>query len=179
MSSAPRYTPSYTVEDYQLWEGDWELWNGVAVAMTPSPFGRHGKLLISIGAALKSAIESARCHATVMAEIDWILSSDTVLRPDLVVVCGPEPERHVEVTPALAVEILAEGTRERDLNFKRDIYQQQSLRYYVIVDPDASQLTVLQLNNEGVYAAMELSKSVTIDICDGCHLSINIESLFR
>ena len=41
MSIAPKYQPHYTVDDYQHWEGDWELWNGVAVAMAPSPFGPH------------------------------------------------------------------------------------------------------------------------------------------
>ena len=33
MSSVPRYTPRYSVSDYQLWEGDWELWDGIAIAM--------------------------------------------------------------------------------------------------------------------------------------------------
>jgi hypothetical protein len=38
---APRYEPHYSVSDYLQWEGDWELWNGTAVAMSPSPLGPH------------------------------------------------------------------------------------------------------------------------------------------
>ena len=45
MSSAAKYQPHYTVDDYQHWQGDWELWNGVAIAMGPSPFGRHAQLV--------------------------------------------------------------------------------------------------------------------------------------
>lgn len=179
MSAAPRYQPHYTVQDYQLWAGDWELWNGVAVAMTPSPFGRHSKLLIDVGAMLKAAIEAADCDATVLGEIDWIVSQDTVLRPDLIVVCGREPERHVEHTPAVVVEILSESTRERDLKYKRAIYQQQSVRFYLIVDTDASQLTALRLGDKGQYREINFSGSLTLEICDTCSISINVEKLFR
>jgi hypothetical protein len=38
VSTAPRYLPHYTVADHAAWEGDWELLDGVALAMTPSPF---------------------------------------------------------------------------------------------------------------------------------------------
>lgn len=171
--------PHYTVEDYRLWEGDWELWNGVAVAMTPSPFGRHSRLLVSVGSELKSATEACGCNATVLAEIDWIVSADTVLRPDLIVVCGAEPERHVEETPAIAVEILSDSTRERDLTYKRSIYQQQKLPCYLIVDPDTSQLMVLQLNQDGQYVDMPATGDVELVICDDCRLTIQVDRLFR
>lgn len=51
MSTAPRYQPHYTVEDYRQWEGRWELMGGVAIAMSQSPFGQHAKLLESAGVA--------------------------------------------------------------------------------------------------------------------------------
>ncbi|WP_457626586.1 hypothetical protein [Persephonella sp.] len=37
MSFAEKYLPNYTVEDYKQWEGDWELIEGIAYAMVPSP----------------------------------------------------------------------------------------------------------------------------------------------
>jgi hypothetical protein len=57
MSSAARYSPNYTIKDYRQWQGDWELWRGIAVAMTPSPFGKHGGLLVRICTALTNAID--------------------------------------------------------------------------------------------------------------------------
>jgi hypothetical protein len=41
MSAAPRNQPPDSVADSLQWKGDWELWNGTAVAMSPSPFGPH------------------------------------------------------------------------------------------------------------------------------------------
>lgn len=68
MSTAPRYEPRYTIADWRQWEGCWELWNGLAVAMTPSPFGRHAKALTDAAAVFKHAVEVAigdRCRVTV------------------------------------------------------------------------------------------------------------------
>lgn len=119
--------PHDTVADCQHREGGWELWQGRAVSLLPSPFGRHAKLLINLGSALKVAIRKDGCDATVLAGIDWIVSSDTVLRPDLTVVCGAEQERHVERPPAPVAEILSISTRTRGLEFKRMCYEKQGV----------------------------------------------------
>lgn len=178
MSTAPRYLPRYTIDDYRLWQGDWELWNGVAISMTPSPFGRHSRLLIDVGSALKAAVQAAGCDATVLGEIDWIVAQDTVLRPDLVVVCGHEPERHLEQTPAIVVEILSDSTRERDCVHKRSIYEQRAVPIYLIVDPDSSQLTALQLDPHGRYAEIPVSNPLAFDICDDCRILVNLAGWF-
>jgi Uma2 family endonuclease len=80
MSSAHRYLPNYTVDDYQRWEGDWELWQGIPVAMTPSPFGRHQAIAARLVTLLNNAVEQTRCNAIVMAEIDRIVTNHTVCR---------------------------------------------------------------------------------------------------
>jgi Uma2 family endonuclease len=182
MSTAPRYQPHYTVDDYRQWEGRWELWDGVAVAMSPSPRGAHAKLLARIVTALANAIEAANCDATVLVEIDWIVSSDTVVRPDATVVCGPEPSRHVEKAPALVVEVLSEFTRDRDTVFKRALYQDRGVPWYVIADPDERTLRVLGLDSSGTYEetvwASE-SPAVAIALCENCRITIDPKWLFR
>ena len=35
----------YTYDDYIKWEGDWELIDGIAYAMAPSPLKTHQNLL--------------------------------------------------------------------------------------------------------------------------------------
>ena len=42
------YIPRYTIEDYRLWEGNWELIEGILFAMTPSPVGKHQKVAVRI-----------------------------------------------------------------------------------------------------------------------------------
>jgi len=176
MSTAPRYIPSYTAADHASWQGDWELIDGVAVAMTPSPFGRHAEKLSRMAAALWNAIEAAGCRATVLAEIDWIIRSDTVVRPDLVVVCGPAPERHVVETPALVVEILSAATRARDLTIKRDLYEAQRVHWYLIIDPDEGQSSLLRLNATGRYEPVPVENRQEIELCPGCVVALTLEA---
>jgi Uma2 family endonuclease len=176
MSSAPRSIPRYTAADYASWHGDWELIDGVAMAMTPSPFGRHAEKLSRMAATLWNAIEAAGCRATVLAEIDWIIGSDTVVRPDLVVVCGPAPERHVVETPALVVEILSAATRARDLTIKRDLYEAQRVRWYLIIDPDEGQSALLRLNATGRYEPVPLEHRQAIELCPGCVVAVTLEA---
>ncbi|MEZ6058760.1 MAG: Uma2 family endonuclease [Planctomycetaceae bacterium] len=179
MSTAAEFVPRYTVEDYQLWEGDWELWDGIAVAMTPSPFGRHAKLLAQLARTLGNAIEAAQCSATVLVELDWLVSRTTVLRPDLTVVCGDAPERHVEEPPALVAEILSATTRERDLSMKKEIYRQQAVSWYLIVDPDASTIAAYRLNEGGRFEEVADREPIVIDLCENCRIEFSESQLFR
>ncbi|MEM6474015.1 MAG: Uma2 family endonuclease [Planctomycetota bacterium] len=174
MNPGVSYRPHYTVTDYLQWEGDWELWKGVAVAMTPSPFGRHGMMLMRLGTALTNAVDRGECDASVLAEIDWIVSPDTVIRPDISVVCGPPPEGHIESSPALVVEVLSESTRERDLLHKRELYQENAVPWYIIGDPVEQEITILQLSDSGKYEAVETSEECEITLCDHCKTTIDL-----
>lgn len=179
MSTAPKYNPHYTIDDYRLWEGDWELWNGVAVAMTPCPFGKHGNLLAKITSALSNAIDDVDCDARVLVEVDWIITNDTIVRPDLSVVCGGPPELHIENPPALVVEILSASTRERDLTVKRRLFEQESVGWYLIIDPDQDKLQPLRLNENGAYEQVSFTDHLEVHLCDSCSLSVRLDRLFR
>jgi hypothetical protein len=58
MSTAHRFISDYTVAEYQSWDGDWELWQGIPVSMSPGPFGRHQKVTRNLMLAL---IPGRRC----------------------------------------------------------------------------------------------------------------------
>lgn len=179
MSTAPRYTPHYTVADYQNWEGDWELWKGVAVSMSPSPFGRHQAIAAKIFRLLGNAIEAIHCDATALYEIDWIVSNDTVVRPNVIVLCGGVPERHVETTPAIVVEIVSEATRNRDLRYKRDLYREQQVCNYVIVDPESETIDVDLLRNSGEFESIAVTNSIELLLCDECRIELRYNEVFR
>ena len=112
-------------------------------------------------------------------EIDWIVSDDTVLRPDATVVRGVAPVGHVECTPAIVVEVLSESTRNRDLELKREIYQAQRVPDYLILDPDENQLISLRLDSTGEYVSIDSSKSLQMIICGDCKFEIATSSLFK
>lgn len=178
MTSAEKFVPNYTFEDYQNWKGDWELWQGVAVSMLPSPFGLHSSSLVSVGTAFANSIAKSECDASVLGNLDWIISRDTVLRPDVMIVCGAPPEKHQESPPAVVVEILSDSTRERDTTFKRKIYQAQSVPYYLIVDPAIKSLIALKLES-ATYVEVDAGSDLDMHICETCHLKIPASAIFE
>jgi len=179
MSTARKYEPHYTVEDYQNWDGDWELWQGTAVSMSPSPFADHGKILGKMVTALNNGIEAAQGRATVLVEIDWIVAHDIILRPDAVVVCGDAPQRHIESVPSIVVEVLSDSTRSRDLNWKREMYQEKKVPHYLVLDPVEKKMQWLRLSEGGQFETQDVSPSISVDICDNCSLSVSTDKLFQ
>ncbi|MDA8564056.1 Uma2 family endonuclease, partial [Mariniblastus sp.] len=101
MSDAQTSIPHYSVADYELWKGDWELWDGYAIAMSPAPRIDHQRVVVKLVRLIGDALDtSTSCqHCEVLTEIDWQLSGDTVLRPDVLIACGPLPEKRIEQRP--------------------------------------------------------------------------------
>ncbi len=179
MTAAKKYLPHYTVEDYSRWEGDWELWDGIAISMAPDPFGRHQELLFDLAVMLREALIEANCNAKAVTDLDWIVSHNTVVRPDVSVVCGRIPERHLETTPALVVEVLSESTRDRDRTFKRDLYESQGVAVYMLADPETRATEVLVRNLAGKYEAAIANDDGTVSLtfCGECRITLDLQSL--
>ena len=136
MSSAPRYIPYYTLDDYRQWEGDWELIDGVAIAMTPSPFGPHERIISRLSRMIGNQLDLCQCACEVYTNLDWIVCDNTVIRPDLMVVCGEQPQQHLECRPEIVVEVLSESTKGRDLTAKRAVCRESDVPHYLIIDPE-------------------------------------------
>lgn len=132
---ALRYLPRYTVDDYRRWEGEWELWDGIPAAMTPSPFGRHQQVCRDVMFGLMVAMRESGCSCEAIHELDWIVDRHTVVRPDIMVLCDGVPERHVTTRPEMIVEVLSEATRHKDQTVKRELYQREQVPYYFTIDP--------------------------------------------
>lgn len=179
MSNARRFLPSYTVADYFRWEGDWELWDGIPVAMTPSLFGPHSQLVVRLLTSLQLAAEQASCDVTVLTELDWIVSENTVLRPDILIVCGGAPVEHLRDVPALVAEVLSPATLHRDCHQKRDLYASYGVQHYLLVDPIKRCLTILQLGSIGSYTELTCGDRLQLSLCKDCVLDVDLVRLFR
>ena len=179
MSTAPSQIPHYTLDDYVHWRGDWELWRGAAIAMSPSPFGRHQKVLIALATELRVAIRNRNCHAAVLGELDWIVSNDTVVRPDVMVVCGDGPEGHLRDAPELIAEVLSPSTRGNDLGFKSNLYAQRGVATYLIVDPETRRIELRRLDAMGRYVIIEIGEHLKLNLCDDCEIEISVTEVFN
>ena len=168
----PRYQPHYTVADYRHWEGDWELWNGIPVAMGPSPFGPHQKMLARLSQRFLNALDAAGCSdCEVLVECDWIIDDDTVVRPDLSIVCGVSVDRHIQQPPKLIVEVLSAATANKDRTVKRELYARQGVAYYLLADPDRGTIECNELTESASYE-VQTGEQQTLNLHPGCQISL-------
>lgn len=139
--------PRYTYDDYVQWEGHWELIDGVAHAMSPSPGIAHQSVSQHIASQLERALENCKeCHA--LLPVDWKIDEETTVQPDNLVVCGElENMAYLCKTPTLIFEILSKLTAHKDRTTKFKLYEQEGVRHYVIVDPNASIAKVYRLHD--------------------------------
>lgn len=162
-----QYLPKYTVKDYNLWEGDWELIEGHPVAMSPTPVRKHQilakKILISIENMIMSQEETCG-DCEVVYELDWILNDNTVLRPDIAIICDQAGD-FISKPPVLVVEILSPSTALRDKNVKLEIYRQHGVKYYIIADPTTKGYKAYALVNDQYQEHVGTSYAI-YDVCE-------------
>jgi len=51
----------YTYDDYVQWEGDWELMDGIPLAMSPAPTRKHQSIAGKIFNLIENQIEEYPC----------------------------------------------------------------------------------------------------------------------
>ena len=178
-TSAVRYSPCYTVDDYEQWEGDWELWNGIAVCMSPAPSPLHQYVASSLAYEIRDQLrKSERCKCLVIPEIDWRIDRNTVVRPDVLVICRGLPDKYLNYAPSFIAEVLSPSTAHKDRTAKRELYQQQRVKWYFIVNTDAEAIDVLELVN-GVYVERSTnSGEIAVEIDPDCHVLVQLKRIF-
>ena len=179
MSSATRFVPNYTVEDYRQWEGNWQLVEGVAISMSPSPFGAHERSVTEFVTSFNNQLRQQQSDCRTYAGLDWMVANDTVVRPEVMVVCGKQPERHLEKPPAIVVEVLSPSTRELDLVTKRRIYQEHGVQYYLIVDVEAKAIEVVRFGEDTTSETIGAGESAVLQVSENLQLALSAEQLFR
>ena len=176
MRTAPRYIPHYTLEDYARWEGDWELIDGVAISMGPSPFGPHERVISRLSRMIGNQIDQHQCPCEVYTNLDWIIGDDTVIRPDLMVICGDQPEKHLQRPPELVAEVLSDSTRGRDLTAKRTLCRENDVPHYLIIDP--AEKTIEHVTAAGSdHPPRDATLQLTLATAN-CRITIDSQSLF-
>jgi Uma2 family endonuclease len=129
------YMPNYTYEDYQHWEGEWELIDGIAYAMAPSPIKRHQILTLSIGRELMEQLDACTT-CEVLIDSDWRLNSNTIFKPDVAIVCDDSNENYISKTPEVIFEVISPSTASKDETLKYQMYAKEGVKYYILIYPN-------------------------------------------
>jgi len=64
------------------------------------------------------------------------------------IVCKEIEKKFLDFTPVLVAEILSPSTALRDRHTKYELYEQQVVKYYLIIDADNTEVEVYQLIEE-------------------------------
>ncbi|SFV75309.1 hypothetical protein MNB_SM-3-37 [hydrothermal vent metagenome] len=173
-----KYITSYTYDDYKLWQGDWELYNGIAVAMSPAPMRKHQSLASEIIYNIREQFDDcAQCE--VLGEVDYKVSDDTVLRPDVVLTCDETNESYLVKAPEIIVEIISPSTAKRDEKYKFEIYEREKVKYYIIIYPNDLVAKVYKLDNKKYDKQGDLTIEEYMFEDTTCAISIDFEKVFR
>ena len=168
----------YTYDDYKEWEGDWELIDGVPLAMAPAPMRKHQSLATMIITELQNQLEEC-LQCEVLGEIDYKVSDDTILKPDIVLTCGETNESYLTKAPEIVVEIISKSTAKRDEKYKFKIYEEEKVNYYILVYPDDLRAKVYKLkgsryDKEGDFLQERYNFEETT-----CNVSLDFERVFK
>jgi len=139
----------YTYDDYVKWEGDWELIDGRPLAMAPAPMRKHQSLASKLITQIENQLEEECEECEVLPEIDYKISEDTILRPDIVLTCDETGEAYLVKAPMIVIEIISKSTAKRDEKYKYEIYEEEKVPYYVLVYPDDLKAKIFKLTSKG------------------------------
>lgn len=176
----------YTHADLLDWDTSirYELYDGQPVALA-SPSDLHQEISGELFRQMANHLLRKRCKVYA-APFDVRLFEeqgdspedvDTVVQPDLLVVCDPKKvdRRGVHGAPDLVVEILSESTRRSDRWTKFRMYQRAGVGEYWIVDPMAQVVSVHVLE-EGAYPSPAVYKRDSIlpaTVLEDCRIDLS------
>lgn len=171
------YSEKYSIKDYSLWEGDWELIYGDAYAMAPSPMYGHQFVNLKIARQLDEKLDDcSKCHSVI--EMDWQISDDSVVRPDSMVICY-EPDDRLTKKPEIIFEVTSKSTVKRDEILKFDLYQNEGVKYYILVYPELKKAKVYKLIDFIYRKIGDFSDEVYTFEVEGCDIEFDFNFIWR
>jgi len=144
LSFAP---PRYQYEDYKRWDENWELIDGYAYSLLPSPVLKHqlfiGNCIRGFGNQLFG--ENTGCH--LISRLDWIVNNETVVRPDILITNKKIETDYLMFPPVFILEVLASSTEFIDRNVKFELYEMNGVKYYLMADTNNKKTECYELIN--------------------------------
>jgi Uma2 family endonuclease len=185
MSTAASEEIYYTCADVYSWDEDVraEIIEGELFMMAP-PDRAHQDISRELFGPLYNFLKGKTCKAYAapfgvrpFPKAD--LSDDTLVEPDIVVVCDPSQldKRGCNGAPNLVIEILSPSTSRKDQKIKFRLYQKAGVQEYWIVDPESRVVQVHILNNGNyITTVYDETDEVKVSVLPGC--VINLKEVF-
>ena len=165
---------SYTYADYLLWnfKERVELIRGKIFKMSPAPSSYHQEISFELSGIFYNYFKNKPCKVySAPFDVRLINYKEsntnnkiiTVVQPDLCVICDLSKidERGAIGAPDLIIEILSEGNSKKEMDIKYDLYEENGVKEYWIVNPNEKTIAIYVLQNDkyiGIKPLIEDSK---------------------
>ncbi|MBA4285410.1 MAG: hypothetical protein C0434_07750 [Xanthomonadaceae bacterium] len=157
----------YTYADYLAFPEDerWEIIDGVACNLSPSPAERHLDLVSELLTQARSQLRGKSCRAYAApfgARFEASETTSKVVQPDLLAVCDRSKITGSGLVgaPDWIIEVLSPRTAGKDQIVKRQLYQANGVREYRPIQPVDQVVTVYRLGSDGGYGVPDISELI-------------------
>ena len=181
MSSSVKILPHYTYEDYCLWEGRWELIDGIPYAMSPAPNPGHQLVSANLIAEFVNAVRKQKCrHCKVYDFIDIKVSEDTILQPDISIVCKPIEKNFLDFPATLVIEVLSPATAFKDRHVKFSLYEKMGIKYFLIIDIDKKSVEINMLESDQYQLTFyKGNEPYNFILEDDCKIEVDLSNIWE
>ena len=173
-------TGKYTYADYASWDDGnrYELIDGAAYMMS-APIVAHQRISRELLRQIANFLAGKQCEVF-NAPFDVCLnargdSDDTVVQPDLLVICDSSKldKKRCNGAPDMIIEIVSPSSSKHDRFIKLNKYLKAGVREYWIVDPDDNILNAHVLENGKYVISVHGSEdTVSVHVLEGCEINL-------
>ena len=175
----------YTYKDYCEWNTDerYELIDGAPYLMAPAPSYAHQEVVGELFGRFWTYLQERPCKVFV-APLDVRLNAntedDTVVQPDLLVVCDRNKiDKHgIKGAPDLVIEVRSPSSRNYDSILKLEKYLQAGVRECWLVNTESNTIRVFTKNETGEQAMKAYGESDVIPVKILPGFSISLKEVF-
>ena len=180
-----------TFADFLEWDENerYEIINGEPYMMA-EPTTAHQRISMDLGSQIHAFLKDKPCEVFAApfgvrlfeTENDDPRDVDTVVEPDLSVICDPSKldDYGCKGAPDVVIEILSPSNSRHDRFVKYNLYQRAKVREYWIVDPTAKTVEAYRLDENGylklsdMYNAADTAKITALN-----DLPVDLNTVFQ
>ena len=138
----------------QYGEAKVEVIDGKEIAMSPPPFSNHNRVKSNVYHVFRNYLKNNICEPFGDGQKVVLPSQKKgeYIMPDFFVVCDKSKVKRDGVygSPDLVAEVISPKTAKMDRGRKKNLYQENGVKEYWIIEPDARSIEVYLLKN-GAY----------------------------
>jgi Uma2 family endonuclease len=172
METAFRSEETFTQEEFRHWLDErpasdvnhYELIRG-RIVMSPPAGWRHGGVGARLVSLIDQHVRAKRLGRIFDSSTGYELRSGDTLEPDASLIsqarwdalAKPVPDGFLKIAPDLVIEILSASTAKRDRTEKFEIYSENGVREYWLVDKDKRKVTMFFRDRDGLSSSAMLA----------------------